>query len=873
MKKILIIDGSSLFFRAFYALPPLKNSKGFPTNAIYGFVSMLENAVETVKPTHLAVCFDLKGKTFRHVEYEDYKANRQKMPDELGAQFPVVRKILDLMNIKVLESSKYEADDLAGSLAKIAEGEGFQSVLLTGDKDYFQLISENTLVLMTRKGITEMDIYDLEKLDEVYGLTPMEFIDLKGLMGDPSDNIPGVKGVGEKTGLKLLKEFGSIENIYQNLEQVSGKALKEKLSNDKAQAFMSKRLATIIRDVKIDEDIDDFKVQPYKLDELVELYRDYEFNTLLRRLPIEKKAVEKKEMQMSDDSFVDYLSKIKGKNVAIKFFTEGKVYEGIKPTYLALMVEGEDPAFYDFDETLLDKLKKVIESKDISLSGHNIKEDLIILMHYGIDGAKIEYDSEIAQYLLTPEDSGYAIEKLTLTHLGEKMETLEDILGKGKKYVPLKDKREEVKHYAGEYLINFFEIKKVQENLMDEESKKLFREIEIPLVEVLASMELEGFKVEKQVLKDIGSELTEKLKTLEEEIYEEAGQEFNLNSPKQLGEILFEKLNFPVIKKTKTGYSTAADVLEKLKGEGPIIGNILEYRKLSKLMSTYVDGIMDIIVDGKIHSSFNQTTAVTGRISSTEPNLQNIPIRTPEGRLIRKAFVPTEGSQLIDADYSQIELRILAHVSGDEHMQLAFKNKEDIHTSTAAKIFHVKPEDVTGDLRAKAKAVNFGIVYGISDYGLSQNLNIPRQEAKEYIDNYLNNYKGIKKFMHDIVELGKKQGYVRTIFGRKRNIPELSNRNFNIRSFGERIALNTPIQGSAADIIKIAMVKVYNKLKSEHMDTKLILQVHDELILNSPKNEVEKAKKILTETMEGAADLDVDLVVDVEVLDNWYDAK
>lgn len=873
MKKILIIDGSSLFFRAFYALPPLKNSKGFPTNAVYGFVSMLENAVETVKPTHLAVCFDLKGKTFRHLEYEDYKANRQKMPDELGAQFPVVRKILDLMNIKVLESSKYEADDLAGSLAKIAEGEGFQSVLLTGDKDYFQLISENTLVLMTRKGITEMDIYDLKKLNEVYGLTPEEFIDLKGLMGDPSDNIPGVKGVGEKTGLKLLKEFGSIENIYQNLEQVSGKALKEKLSNDKAQAFMSKRLATIIRDVKIDYAIDDFKVEPYKLDELVELYRDYEFNTLLRRLPIKKESVEKKEMQMSEDSFDDYLVKLKGKNVAIKFFTEGKVYEGIAPTYLALMVEGDDPAFYDFDETLLDKLKKAVESQDISLSGHNIKEDLIILMHYGIDGAKIEYDSEIAQYLLTPEDSGYAIEKLTLTHLGEKMETLEDILGKGKKYVPLKDKRDEVKHYAGEYLNNFFEIKKVQESLMDEESKKLFKEIEMPLIEVLASMELEGFKVEKQVLKEIGSELTEKLNTLEKEIYAEAGEEFNLNSPKQLGEILFEKLNFPVIKKTKTGYSTAADVLEKLRGEGPIIDNILEYRKLSKLMSTYVDGIIDIIVDGKIHSSFNQTTAVTGRISSTEPNLQNIPIRTPEGRLIRKAFVPTEGSQLIDADYSQIELRILAHVSGDEHMQLAFKNKEDIHTSTAAKVFHVKPEDVTSDLRAKAKAVNFGIVYGISDYGLSQNLNIPRQEAKEYIDNYLNNYNGIKKFMHDIVELGKKQGYVRTIFGRKRNIPELSNRNFNIRSFGERIALNTPIQGSAADIIKIAMVKVYNKLKSEHMDTKLILQVHDELILNSPKSEVEKAKKILTETMEGAADLDVDLIVDVEVLDNWYDAK
>ncbi len=880
MKKILIIDGSSLFFRAFYALPNLTNSKGFPTNAIYGFVTMLENAIEKIKPSDICVCFDLKGKTFRHEQFKDYKANRQKMPDELSLQFPLVRKILDAMNIRVLESSKFEADDLAGSLSKLSENAGYECVLLTGDKDYFQLISEKIKVLLTRKGITELEVFDEEKLFKEYSLSPTEFIDLKGLMGDQSDNIPGVKGIGEKTGIKLLKEFSSIENIYSNLDKISAKSLKSKLEDGKALAFMSKKLATIIRDVPIDADLKDFEIKPYNLSELVKIYEEYEFYSFLKKLPLNDSPAKTDEISKSveilDEYETSYLKKIlKNKNFAFKLISEGKFYEGVLPSFWGLKTENEPPVFYKFSKESLLKFKEAFEREDIEILGHNLKEDLISLIGFGIDFKNVKYDLQIAEYIIAPEVSNYEIERLTQIYLNKNMKSLKEILGKGKTSKKLEEASDDVKIYLADLLDAIYKIKPEQEKKMDDKSKGLFYDVEMPLIEVLADMEVVGFSVDKSCLEDIGLVLDSNLKKLTQEIFSEAQEEFNINSPKQLGEILFEKLNFPVIKKTKTGYATGAEVLEKLAGQGGIIENILEYRKLSKLKSTYVDGLIKIINknDSKIHSSFNQTVTATGRISSTEPNLQNIPIRTKEGRLIRKAFLPSENCRLIDADYSQIELRVLASVSDDKDMIEAFKHGEDIHASTAAQVFKVDIKDVDSELRSRAKAVNFGIVYGISDYGLSQNLNIPRQEAKTYIDNYLNHYKGIKAFMENIVKEGKEKGYVRTIFGRKRNIPELNNRNFNIRSFGERIALNTPIQGSAADIIKIAMVKVFQKLKAENLKSKLILQVHDELILDSPIDEIDRAKKILKDVMENAGKLKVDLLVDMEVLDNWYDAK
>lgn len=882
--KFLIIDGSSLFFRAFYALPLLKTKRGLYTNAIYGFVMMVENAIEKIKPSHVAVCFDMKGKTFRSDIYKDYKGTRQKTPNELEQQWPLVREILGHMNIKILESPVYEADDIAGTLAKLGSEEGFENYLLTGDKDYFQLVNDKTKVLFTRKGITDMDIVTVEKIEEDYGIEPLEFIELKALMGDSSDNIPGIYGIGEKTGLKLVRQFHTLENLYDNIDDVSGKKLKEKLVDGKTAAFMSKKLGTIVRDVPIEESLDDLKKLDYDYEKLSELYREFEFNSMLDRLPEEYRKEEVEEISQDNFEFVEIkdLKEIEKeikdkKSLAFKFIIDGKIYEDVKPIYLAVKVKDLEVKIISYDDIDFDFLKDLMEDEDVEKLGYSLKEDIIILIDHEIDIKNYSHDVEIAEYLLNSTKSDYDINKISMEYFKNGYLDLEDLLGKGAKkktYADL-DKDGLFKYFA--FVLNtIYRLENIQkEKIEEEEMTSLYQDMELPLVEVLASMEYVGINTDESVLDEIDEQIIEKLKNLEEEIYGEAGEEFNINSPKQLGIILFEKMDFPVIKKTKTGYSTSADVLEKLRGKGEIIDKILDYRKFSKLKSTYIDGLKSVInkKTKRIHSRFMQTVTATGRISSTDPNLQNIPIKTEVGRLIRKAFLASEGGVLVDADYSQIELRVLAALSDDKEMLDAFKHGLDIHKKTASEVFHVDYDDVNDLQRSEAKAVNFGIVYGISDYGLSQNLNIPRKAAKEYIDNYLGHFVGIKDYMSEEIKNGKDKGYVETIFKRRRYIPELNAKNFNIRSFGERIALNTPIQGSAADIIKIAMVKVYNELKKRNLKSKLIIQIHDELVVDTAEDELEEVKELMKDLMENSVDLNVKLSVDMNTGKNLYESK
>lgn len=883
-KRFLIIDGSSLFFRAFYALPLLKTKRGLYTNAIYGFVMMLENSIDKIKPTHIVVCFDMKGKTFRTELYKDYKGTRQKTPNELEQQFPLVRDILKYMNIKILESPIYEADDIAGTLSELATQEGIESYLLTGDKDYFQLVNKSSKVLLTRKGITEMDIITEESVLEDYGIEPIQFIDLKALMGDSSDNIPGVYGIGEKTGLKFIREYGTLENLYDNLDKVTAKKTKEKLEDGKTAAFMSKKLGTIVKNVPIEENLDDFKIQEYDYEALSKMYRDFEFNTILERLPeqyrkAETEKIDKEKLEFNYSSEVETIIKLinEKKSFVFKFITDGKIYEGTEPIFIGIKPKDEKVFFLKYSTDIMAKLKEYFEDKNIEKIGYNLKEDIIILLDNYIELKNYIHDCSIAEYILDSTQSNYDINKLSHQYFNRDYKDEEELLGKGAKKKTYSDLEEDDLFNYFTFMLNAsYKLMEIQiQKIKEQEMFSLYNDVELPLIEVLASMELVGINTDKSVLDEIDNQIKDKIVKLESQIYIEAGEEFNINSPKQLGVILFEKLDYPVIKKTKTGYSTSADVLEKLKSDDDIISHILEYRKLAKLKSTYIDGLKAVInpMTNRIHSRFNQTVTATGRISSTDPNLQNIPIRTEEGRLIRKAFLASPNCQLVDADYSQIELRVLAALADDKEMLNAFKEGLDIHRKTASEVFHVNYDDVTTNQRSDAKAVNFGIIYGISDYGLSQNLNIPRKAAKEYIDNYLQHFVGIKNYMDSGIELGKKEGYVKTILNRRRYIPELKAKNFNIRSFGERIALNTPIQGSAADIIKIAMVKVYQELKKRNLKSKLIIQIHDELVVDTSLDEIDEVKNIMKELMENAVDLNVDILVDMNVGNNLYESK
>ncbi|MCD1146895.1 DNA polymerase I [Peptoniphilus sp. KCTC 25270] len=879
-KKFLVIDGSSLFFRAFYALPLLKTKRGVYTNAVYGFISMMENAIDKIDPDYLTICFDQKGRTFRHEIYKEYKGTRQKMPTELDQQWPILMEILKKMNIVVMDSPEYEADDLAGSLSRLAQKEGIETYLLTGDRDYYQLVEDGIFVLMTKKGITQLEIYNVERIQKEYGLSPLQLIDLKGLMGDSSDNIPGVPGIGEKTGIALLKDYSTLEGVYENIDSISGAKRKEKLLENKVQAFMSRKLGEIITSIPLEYEMPDLLRKEYDLDALREMFKEYEFFTLLSRLPEEEIVIEEeKEDEIRFANIKEAVEKLSDdKVIYIHSLSDGKIYEGSLPNYI-LLSNGTNQAYVikiKGKEDIL-ALKPMVEEETVEKRGIDLKNDLLYLLHFEMEPKNFSHDASIAEYLLDPTKSSYDLGYLVNTYRNKNTANLEDYLGSGKSKKKIAELEEsEIITYLNGVHKNLPTIVSSQkEKIKELNMEALFYDMEMPLVEVLASMELEGMCLDVETLDEIGSSLQEEIDRLTKEIYEISGEEFNLNSPKQLGVVLFENMGLTPIKKTKTGYSTSVEVLEKLREESPIIDMILLYRQLSKINSTYIEGLKKAVnpLDGKVHSIFQQTVAATGRISSTEPNLQNIPIKTEVGRSIRKAFSAGEGKKYVDADYSQIELRILAHISDDEVMKKAFNEEEDIHRTTASQVFHVEKEEVSSLMRSRAKAVNFGIVYGISDYGLSQDLNISRKEAKEYIDNYLEKFDGVHTFMKEIVEVGKEQGYVETLFHRRRYIPELAAKNFSIRSFGERIALNMPIQGTAADMIKLAMVQVYKKLKEGNYRSKLILQVHDELIIETEENELEEVKKLLQSTMENAMTLNVPVLVELSTGDTWYETK
>lgn len=873
-KRLVLIDGSSLIFRAFYAIRHLTTSDGIFTNGVYGFLNMYYGLMENYDPDYIGVAFDKSGPTFRNKDYEQYKGHRPETPSELSSQFGILKDVLDSLNVKHIALDDYEADDIIGTLAKEGAKEGMEIFLVTGDRDYLQLIDDNIKVLLTKKGISQLEEYDEKRIMEENGVTPLQMIEVKGLMGDPSDNIPGVPGVGEKTALKYIVNYGSIDGLYEHIDEISGKATKQKIIDNKDLAYLSRSLGTIFTKVPLEYTVEDFKIQEPNFEELEEKYEKLEFSSFLAKLPT--KEIER-EVDFSFEFIKEDFPVWKDENMIFHIFYDGENYIYGEPKYIAFKKEEENKVYildYEKKDRFLEQYAKILEKEEILKISYDIKSDLYNLF----DDVDINHyeDLTVAEYLIDPSRSKYEIDKSAKIYLNRNLHSLEDLIGKGKKTLSLQDvDKEDLGSYISMYLSLTEDLRDELISIIEERNMTaLYYEIELPLVEVLASMEKEGIYVNKDYLIELGKEFQSEIDELEKEIYSYAGYEFNINSTKQLGEVLFDKLNLPVIKKTKTGYSTNVDVLNKLRGSHEIIEAILRYRTLKKLTTTYIDGFIDLISDeGKIHSLFNQIIAATGRISSQDPNLQNIPIKTEEGRKIRKAFIPPEGYTFVGGDYSQVELRVLAHLSGDKVMIEAFIEDADIHTKTASEVFHVDFEDVTPLQRSNAKAVNFGIVYGISDYGLSQDLEISRKEAKEYIDNYLDTYKEIKAYMNDIVKIGKEQGYVETIMHRRRYIPELESKNRNIRGFGERVALNTPIQGSAADIIKIAMVEIYKGLKEENIQGKLILQVHDELILQVKDEEVEKVKKILGDVMSHAVELDLPLKVDINSGKTWYDAK
>ena len=878
-KTLVIIDGNSIINRAFYALPEMSNKEGLKTNAIYGFTNMLLKIIDTYNPTHISVAFDRKSPTFRHIEFKEYKAGRKKMPDELREQFEPLKELLDKFNIHRLEIDGYEADDIIGTVSKIAENDGFKVYIVTGDKDAIQLASNKTTTLITKKGVGEVEEYDYNFVVEKYEMTPTQFIDLKGLMGDKSDNIPGVPGIGEKTGIKLIKEFSSIEGIFDNIENIKG-STKKKLEENKELAIMSKRLATIIRDVPIEFKLEELEYGNYNVEEVLEAFKHFGFTSLIPRIANldNNDVIDEVELEISTIENMDsFISEIKErKQLILKTVTrEGNILDK-RIMYIFLSLDGKK--VYYISEEEIYKLEEIFKSNEIKKIGYNLKDDYIALKPYGIKLENIYFDITIAEYLIDSMSStSYECSAIAMKYLTKKVKTKEELLGKGvkaKKYQDLEF--EELSTHISQIIDTIKNVIPIMENNLTESNMDgLFYHVEMPLVEVLADMEYEGVKVDVKKLNELGLQFKDIIKTLEEEIYEISGEEFNINSPKQLGVILFEKLGLPVIKKTKTGYSTNAEVLDKLKEYNPIINKITEYRQIVKLNSTYVEGLLSIInpIDGRIHSSFNQTITTTGRISSTEPNLQNIPVKLEMGRNIRKVFIAGHNCKLVDADYSQVELRVLAHMSQDETMIDAFRNNEDIHTKTASQVFNVDMDEVTSKQRSDAKAVNFGIVYGKSDFGLSEDLHIPVKQAKEYIENYFNKYDKIKQFMDGIIEDASDKGYVTTILNRRRYIPEIKSSNFMLRNAGKRAAMNAPIQGSAADIIKIAMINVYKKLEENNMKSKLILQVHDELIVEAVDAELDIVKRIVKDEMENAVSLDVNLDVDLNIGDSWYETK
>lgn len=873
-----MIDGNSLSFRAFYALPLLSNKAGIHTNAILGFAKLLEKIIREEQPTHFLVAFDAGKTTFRHSKYSEYKGGRQKTPPELSEQFPYIRQLLDAYHIKHYELENYEADDIIGTLSKEADQNDFETIIVTGDRDLTQLATQNVTIYYTKKGVTDVDHYTPEFIAEKYnGLKPIQIIDMKGLMGDSSDNIPGVAGVGEKTAIKLLNQFDSVEGVYENIDKVSGKKLKEKLELSHEDALMSKDLATINRYSPIKVTLNDTKLSDIKDNhEKIELFKKLEFKQLLADIDNKASEFEQEQKQVSFDILptFEYVDFNHLDEAVIHFEIDGSNY--LKDDILKF-------GFYDKERYIVvdaDNIKdypeliKWLENENSKKVVYDAKKTFVIAHRLNINIQNIVFDAMLASYIIDPSrtiDDVYSV--VTNYHQTYVKEDV-SIYGKGKKrQVP---DTEILNTHIASITKSIDAVKPLMEKeLESHQQMNLLKDLELPLARILSKMEEIGIYTDVNDLQRMQQELQEKLELLIQRIHDAAGEEFNINSPKQLGVVLFETLKLPVIKKTKTGYSTAVDVLEQLQNEHPIINDILEYRQLAKLQSTYVEGLQKVISnDKRIHTRFNQTLAQTGRLSSVDPNLQNIPIRLEEGRKIRKAFKPSsEDSVILSADYSQIELRVLAHITQDDSLKEAFIHGQDIHTATARKVFGVEAEEVTDLMRRQAKAVNFGIVYGISDYGLSQSLNITRKEAKIFIDDYLASFPGVKQYMSDIVKDAKANGYVETLLHRRRYIPDITSRNFNLRGFAERTAMNTPIQGSAADIIKLAMVEFDKQVQHTSYKAKLLLQVHDELIFEVPKSEVEEFSLFVEDIMEHALDLDVPLKVDSNYGPTWYDAK
>jgi DNA polymerase-1 len=870
----MLIDGNSLLNRAFYGLlgpKMLSNSEGLYTNAVYGFLNILIKLLKEEKPAFLLVAFDMKKPTFRHEHFEKYKAHRKGMPEELAMQVPVIKEVLDGMNIKRFEIEGYEADDIIGTYAKLGEQAGLEIVIVTGDKDALQLASQTVRIKIptTRMGKTDTAEYDDKEVFNKYGVTPLQFIDVKALMGDPSDNIPGVAGVGEKTALDLIARFDSIEHIYDNIEELDIKPrIKGLLLENKDMAFLSKKLATIDITVPVDLQHCDCELKEYNLPVLLPLFKKLEFNSMAEKLGITQAKEPKQNEAKFESSLV--ANKVQLLEISEQIKRSGQVaysliidntsqIEGISFSWQDNKAAYIDLSQSDQREDLYKIVKDILNNKNIKKYAFNAKPHYSIFDRIGIDIKNIDFDVMIAAYLVDP-----AKEKYNLAALGRELLNIE-----------LTDFTDISKINSSHAMLTFKLTSFLKQRLKNDGQEKLYYEIELPLTRVLADMEKEGILVNAVMLDTFSEDLNKKIESLSKDILELAGENFNINSTKQLGAVLFEKLGLPVVRKTKTGYSTDAEVLENLAAKHPIIEKILEYRQMVKLNSTYVEGLKNVIspVDGRIHSNFNQTVTVTGRISSTEPNLQNIPIKLEMGRQIRKVFVAPKGYTLIDADYSQIELRILAHIANDANMIGAFRQNKDIHRKTAAEVFNVNESQVTPSMRSSAKAINFGIVYGIGDFSLAKDLKITRKEAKEYIDNYFANFSGVKKYLDDTVKKAKETGFVSTLLGRRRYVPEITSSNFNIRSFGERIAMNMPIQGTAADIIKMAMVKVHQELKNRNLSSKLILQVHDELIIEAKNEEVEEVKELLRCCMEDAIALNVKLDADIHTGENWYEAK
>lgn len=882
--KLLLIDGHSVAFRAFYGLHSqlerMKNRNGLHTNALYGFHNMLEVIVNKEQPSHALVAFDAGKTTFRHKYFEEYKGGRSKMPSEFSEQIPFMKDLLKGFGLPSYELENFEADDIIGTLSKEAEKNGFEVVILTGDRDLTQLASDSIRVDITKKGVSDLKEYTKESIMEEMGISPIQIIDMKGLAGDASDNIPGVTKIGDKTALKLLHEYGSIENLYENIEDMKKSKRKENLISEKETAFLSKQLATIDTEAPITVKLENLKYNGLDMEQLISFYKEMDFNSHLQKLD----TTEYMEQLAGDVEEIEYtfLDEIKeehfSENMALYIEMLNENYHHSEMVSVAwgksdhLFVTDPQTAFES------DVFRKWIEDDTNKKLIYDAKRTYVALSHKGMTLNGVSFDIMLASYLLTAEDSSSGdLVDVAKKHGYDQISPDEVVYGKGKKIKIPENSSLMHDHLARKVLGICHLAESMEKELKDNDQEDLLKEMEMPLAIVLAEMEIQGITADASRLETMKEEFKKTLDSIEETIYKEAGETFNINSPKQLGVILFEKMGYPVIKKTKTGYSTAQDVLEKLQDQAPIVEYILKYRQIAKIQSTYIEGLLKVIdpQTSKIHTRYLQTVARTGRLSSVDPNLQNIPIRLEEGRKIRQAFVPREkGWKIFASDYSQIELRILAHISKDEHLIKAFLDNEDIHTTTAMRVFGIeKAEDVTSDMRREAKAVNFGIVYGISDYGLSQNLNITRKEAKDYIDTYFDRFPGVKEFIDTVIRDSKENGFVETLFHRRRYLPDINSRNFNLRSFAERTAMNTPIQGSAADILKMAMIEMDKRIKEEGLKSTMLLQVHDELIFEVPENEMDKIEALVKEVMEQTVDLAVPLKVDSSFGNNWYEAK